>query len=237
MTKKLLSIFLIVTTLFLCACSNRAEDISEAKAVVETFFTDYKNGKVSTSTAGNYFVSKNRCGELFNLLITDDALFSPRTLRDHWGFSSSIMSDSEIEELSDAIIDTKIDRFSYKINEVTPSRFRDGRFTVSATLKIPTVNTTLTDQESDALIFKVAQVSSYEELTDKFFEDMNLTEEQQKSYEQEQFAENFANYILSNHFGNALIELMSSSDIRTVDVIIKLAPKGKKLLIEQTTIN
>ncbi len=237
MTKKFLAILLILTTVFLCACSNKAQDISEAKAVVDTFFTDYKNGKVSASTAGDYFVSKNKCGELFNLLITDDALFSPKTLRDHWGFSSGVISDSEIEEISNAIIDAKIDRFSYKINEVTPSRFRDGRFTVSVTLNVPVIKTTLTDQESDALIFKAAGVSSYEELTEKFFEDMNLTKEQQESYEQEQFAEDFAKYILSNHFGSALIELMNSADIREVEATIKLAPKGKKLLIEQTTIN
>ena len=237
MTKKLLAIFLILSTVFLCACSNKSQDISEAKAVVDTFFTDYKNGKVSTSTAGDYFLSKNKCGELFNLLITDDALFSPDTLRDHWGFSSSVISDSEIEEISNSIIDAKIDRFSYKINEVTPSRFRDGRFTVNVTLKVPVIKTTLTDQESDALIFKVAEVSSYEELTDKFFEDMNLTKAEQEEYEQDQFAVDFANYILSNHFGNALIELMNSADIRDVEATIKLAPKGKVLLIEEATIN
>lgn len=236
MSKKIIAIFLILTTVFLCACSNKSQDISQAKAFVDTFFTDYKNGKVSTITAGDYFVSKNKCGELFNLLIADDALFSPKTLRDQWGFSSSIISDSEIEEISDAILDAKIDRFSYKINEVTPSRFRDGRFTASVTLEIPVIKTTLTDEESDALIFKVAEVSSYEELTDKFFEEKNLTKAEQEKYEQEQFAEEFAAYILSNHFGNALVELIKSADTREVEATIKLAPKGKDLRIEQTTI-
>ena len=87
------------------------------------------------------------------------------------------------------------------------------------------------------MIFKVAEVSSYEELTDKFFEEKNLTKAEQEKYEQEQFAEEFASYILSNHFGNALVELMKSAETRTVEASIKLAPKGKDLRIEQATIN
>lgn len=231
--KKLLILPIVITVLaaFLCGCSKGNAAESGAYACAEDFLAQYKAGSITQSNADAYF-DTGRSKAASELLLADENLTSPTALRTAWGIDEAVLGNERLEEICAAVRTAREARISYSIERVRKSKLGASRAYVEATLKHPYV-TPPSEAEANEAVLSAAGVSDYGELTERFLEKRNLTDEEKQAYDNEAFAREFAEYIITEHMPAALVTLMQNAEEKEEKLIFTVNYKNNKCKIKR----
>ncbi len=213
----------------LCGCKSNKKWEEEAYAYTGSFLAEYKSGKITAANAKDYFDTE-KSKKAYELFIADESLTSPKALRKRWNVDNTVLSDKQLYLICDKVNAARTKRISYSIESAKGSKIKKNCAYVKAVLKHP-YNDSISEDNANNAVLKAANVKDYGELMEKFLKERQLSEDETKTYEQEQFSKEFFGYIVSNYIPSALIDIMETAPQKKESLTFTVEKKDKKAYI------